>query len=270
MGTSLSNSLEVLDTNTTYDIVFVYDETGFYEKHKKVTETTWTTRTPVAITSNNTINISSGWIGNQNSGTSSYYTGSIDLNNIEVYADGDLVYQPCLLIPYSESKTGSKVVDVYARPRVQSMYEQFGYAPYYTIDEANQNFTLYMGSIYGMKVDKTSPHIIESYVNGTSSYELYSPNLAGKKLLVQRGLVTMSDNSGSQVVNLLKNYDDTNYWVIANQTYLTTTIPNVTGVDMIATESMTTSSFRVVGSTDADTPSAQGTLVFWEAKGYIS
>lgn len=75
---------------------------------------------------------------------------SIDLNSFKIYVDGNLVYQPCLKIPYTLSKTGSKIVDVAYRDRVQDLYEQIGTAPYYTIDETNQNFTLPMGEIYGM------------------------------------------------------------------------------------------------------------------------
>lgn len=73
-----------------------------------------------------------------------------DLNTYKFYIEDELVWQPCLKIPYTESKTGSKIVDAAYRDRVQDMYEQFGYAPYYTIDEENQNFTLPMGEIYGM------------------------------------------------------------------------------------------------------------------------
>ena len=72
----------------------------------------------------------------------------IDLNSFKVYVDGNLVYQPCLKIPYAESKTGSKVVDSIYRDRVNDMYEQFGYAPYYTLGD--NDFTLPMGEIYGM------------------------------------------------------------------------------------------------------------------------
>lgn len=78
------------------------------------------------------------------------FSGSIDLNSIKVYSNGNLIYQPCLKIPYTESKTGSKIVDVAYRDRVQDLYEQTGEALFYTIDEENQNFTLPMGEIYGM------------------------------------------------------------------------------------------------------------------------
>jgi len=74
--------------------------------------------------------------------------GSIDLNAFKIYVNGNLVYQPCLKIPYTESKTGSKVVDRQYRDRVTDMYKQYGYAPYYTLSDTD--FTLPMGEIYGM------------------------------------------------------------------------------------------------------------------------
>ena len=77
-------------------------------------------------------------------------SAEFDINSFKIYGDGNLIYQPCLKIPYTESKTGSKIVDAAYRDRVQDMYEQYGYAPYYTIDEENENFTLPMGEIYGM------------------------------------------------------------------------------------------------------------------------
>ena len=80
----------------------------------------------------------------------------LDLNSVELENNGNLIYQPCLKIPYTESKTGSKIVDAAYRDRVQDMYEQYGYAPYYTIDEENENFTLPMGEIYGMIERKKS------------------------------------------------------------------------------------------------------------------
>ena len=58
-----------------------------------------------------------------------------DLNAFKVYVDGDLVYQPCLKIPYTYSNAERKVVDTAYRSRVQDMYEQFGYTPYYMSDE---------------------------------------------------------------------------------------------------------------------------------------
>ena len=103
------------------------------------------------VTSNLTMRpITSLVLGNSADKQRPLTDGEIDLNDIQVYINGNLVYQPCLKIPYTESKTGSKIVDAAYRDRVQDMYEQYGYAPYYTIDEENENFTLPMGEIYGM------------------------------------------------------------------------------------------------------------------------
>ncbi len=72
----------------------------------------------------------------------------IDLNSVKFYVDGNLVYQPCLKIPYTKSKTGSKIADASVRNRVADMYNQQGYAPYYTLFDTD--FTLPMGELYGM------------------------------------------------------------------------------------------------------------------------
>ena len=86
-------------------------------------------------------------------------TGSIDLKSIAIWADGVPVFNGNktgtdtingIEIPYTLSNTGSKIVDVAYRDRVQDLYSQTGEALYYTIDEKNQNFTLPMGEIYGM------------------------------------------------------------------------------------------------------------------------
>lgn len=76
-----------------------------------------------------------------------YENVKLDLNAFKIYVDGNLVYQPCLKIPYTESKTGSKIVGVNYRERVNDMAEQFGFAPYYTLSDTD--FTLPQGEIYG-------------------------------------------------------------------------------------------------------------------------
>lgn len=64
-----------------------------------------------------------------------FINGSIDLNAFKIYVDDNLVYQPLLRIPYNQSKTGSKIVQSAYRDRVQDMYNQFGWANYYTLLE---------------------------------------------------------------------------------------------------------------------------------------
>ena len=80
----------------------------------------------------------------------SYNKNAFDIYSFKVYIEGDLAYQTGLKIPYTLSKTGSKIVDAAYRDRVQDMYEQYGVAMYYTLDKENENFTLPMGEIYGM------------------------------------------------------------------------------------------------------------------------
>ena len=99
------------------------------------------------------------------------FNGSIDLNAFKIYVDGNLVYQPCLKIPYTQSKTDSKIVDVAYRDRVIDLYEQEGQAGYYTIDEENKNFTLPMGEIYGMIGQRS---LISSTVTETNRVDIYS------------------------------------------------------------------------------------------------
>ena len=131
-------------------------------------------------------------------GGSAGYSGSIDLNSFKIYVDGDLVYQPCLKIPYIESKTGSKIVNSIYRDRVNDMAEQFGYANYYTLDEDNGNFTLPQVELYGLIGQRT---LRDSYRNGINYWELYS-----NRDLEQGGSCT----SGVEVT-FARPFADTNY-----------------------------------------------------------
>lgn len=103
---------------------------------------------------------------------------NLDLNAYKNIVNGAVTNQPCLLIPYSKSSTGSKIVDVAYRGRVQDVYEQYGKALYYTIDEINQNVTLPMGEVYGNILAATKKHFpTPDYVNGITitSYPYTSP-----------------------------------------------------------------------------------------------
>ena len=97
------------------------------------------------------------------------FNGKVDLNSFKVYVDGNLVYQPCLKIPYTLSKTGSKVVNHIYRDRVADMYNQFGNAPYYTLSDTD--FTLPQGELYGMIGQQT---LRKSTVSGINRSFLYS------------------------------------------------------------------------------------------------
>lgn len=76
--------------------------------------------------------------------------GTIDLNTIHIYVDGNLVYQPCLKIPYTKAKTGSKIVDAAWKLRVEDCYNQYGAGNYYLFSSATEQFALPMPDIYGL------------------------------------------------------------------------------------------------------------------------
>ena len=145
----ISSASNIFTTEKEYDIKY---ETDFATYFKVYVNNTQIINQTISISE--TKNIARINLGN-NSGDNieRYFTGSIDLNSFKIYVDGNLVYQPCLKIPYTQSKTGSKIVDVAYRDRVIDLYEQEGKAKYYTIDEPNKNFTLPMGEIYGMIED---------------------------------------------------------------------------------------------------------------------
>lgn len=192
----------------------------------------------ISLNSSEKINSNVNFI---NIGGKGYWTacnGSIDLNAFKIYVDGNLVYQPCLKIPYTESKTGSKIVDVAYRDRVQDVYEQSGTAMYYTIDEENKNFTLPMGEIYGMieqKTDKSTldwhinqirnslsfklnkdgsnsefPYIKETYSNDGLWYRVWSDGWCE-----QGGTINSLGTTSWVEISLLKQMNGSNYTILA-------------------------------------------------------
>ena len=173
-----------IDLTKWYQVKAVYKNQAWNTYYKEVETNNW-----VQIHTNVSDNIGVTIVGERALGYDSnnnyLQNGQLDLNGMEIYVNGDLKYQPCLKIPYSESKTGSKVADVAYRPRVQSMYEQYGKAPYYTIDEANANFTLPMGEIYGMLTNRINKapaikswgaSIIGSLTNNNGVLSGFSPS----------------------------------------------------------------------------------------------
>lgn len=134
-------------------------------------------------------------LGNRGVNGTTPLDGSIDLNAFKIYVDGDLVCQPCLKIPYAESKTGSKIVNSVYRDRVSDMAEQFGYAPYYTLSDSN--FTLPQGELYG-NIQQT---LRNTKQNGISKNYLYSD-----RMQIQTGSCT----SGVEVT-LPVTFADANY-----------------------------------------------------------
>jgi len=107
-----------------------------------------------------TINLSLG-----SSGSDNPFTGSIDLNTLQVIRNEVVVYQPCLRIPYVYSRHGVKIVDMKYKDRVNDCYEQFRTGNYFVIDEENGLFQMPHDTLDG------SVRTIASYRNGKVSYE---------------------------------------------------------------------------------------------------
>ena len=220
---------------------------------------------------------------------------SIDLKSFAIWVDGVPVFNGNITgtdtineiqIPYTLSKTGSKIVDVAYRDRVQSLYSQTGEALYYTIDEPNQNFTLPMGEVYGMITQKanvdltnltnglanvicmTAPTetstassqnpavVIENYVNGTSGYRVYSDGYCE-----QWGETGQASSSTSQTITLLKPFANANYY--ANSVITSSGSAKINRI-INRTKNQFTIAKDTLGGSD---PVATN---LWEAKGYIS
>ena len=255
-GTESTNALSV---NNIYNIKAVFTGSQYIVY---VNGTAWiTVESTLKIANQTNLYIFSGR-------GSSPSAGSQDLKTLYVTVDGVPVFNGnktaidtytiggnTVTIPYTLSKTGSKIVDSVYRTEVTAVYNEYGYAPYYILDETNGNFTLPMGEIYGAMLNKSIPHVVESYQNGTSWYRVYSDGWCE-----QGGSVYIIGPDGGGTVAFLKPYKDTNYQImITNASYLVT-IP--AGIEPAS---------KLSGSMVIDY--GDGTVtgdVYWETKGYIS
>lgn len=79
----------------------------------------------------------------------SLITGGSSVNASQTGTDTYTISGSTVTIPYTLSKTGSKIVDSTYRAQVSAVYNAYGCAPYYTLNEG-VNFTLPQGEIYGM------------------------------------------------------------------------------------------------------------------------
>ena len=173
---------ERLSTLTSYLIKVEFTKTAYNLYVNGILKDTENSTTVINTSTGNTIG---------STGSGSYaFNGSIDLNAFKVYVDGDLVYQPCLKIPYTQTSDGKKIVDSYYRSRVEDEYTQAGYTPYYTLSDTD--YTL-------PTVEEDD--IVAKYENGVTTYTQRA-NLD----LQQTGTAT----SGS-TVQFSKAFTDTNY-----------------------------------------------------------
>lgn len=196
-STNWSNAINTdpLTANNTYYLKAGYDGTNAYLSLS--TDGINYTKTTVELTTQfTTLSLKIGTLYNGTAPILFPY----DLNQFKFYVDNKLVYQPCLLIPYAESSTHSKIVDSFYRDRVLDVYNQKGKARYFTLSDTD--FTLPMGEIYGMMNT-----VVDSYINGTSGYRVYEDGYCE-----QWGYIaTNSSGVNSYTVTLLIPYKDTNY-----------------------------------------------------------
>lgn len=168
---NLNNETFSITTNTNYTVKIGYDGTSYYAKYN----------TGGSDTTIKTVTSSVKWSAAQNhyigrgSGGDQYYTGSIDLKQFSITVDGADVFSgnktgtdtytingSTVSVPYTLSKTGSKIVDSSYRTQVTAVYNEFGYAPYYTLLEG-VNYTLPQGELYGM-INKQAETIPAQYL----------------------------------------------------------------------------------------------------------
>lgn len=229
-----SNRAAILSTTcdgSTYIVQGIFtglqtESPQYYCRAKKITENNWTQQqraeSVAALAGQTSSVVNMGAFAPGGSIQYLFLYGKMGLSCTKIYIDGNLVYQPCLKIPYTESKTGSKIVQSVYRDRVNDMAKQFGYANYYTLDEDNGNFTLPQVELYGLIGDKT---LRDSYYNGVTYWELFS-----NRRLEQGGTC----ESGVEYT-LPKPFADANYVLTIPYSSKTATsfIPSATG-DFIA------------------------------------
>lgn len=102
----------------------------------------------------------------------SFFKGSIDLKEFEVYANGELIFtgwddfkredtytlpsEQVITIPYTLSKDGVRIVDVAHKHLVDQLYAETGKGNYIIIDETNKTFRLPTPDIYSLLEQKAA------------------------------------------------------------------------------------------------------------------
>lgn len=172
---SINTDTFTVTTNTQYTVKIGYSGTSYYCKYN----------TGGADTTIKTVTSASLWGASANhfigrgSGNNVPFLGSIDLKQLSITVDGVEVFNGNktgidvidseISIPYNLTKTGLKIVQSAYRSRVQSMYEKYGWANYFTLSDTD--FTVPYGENLDGHVTK-----IDWYKNGITTWE-YDTNL---------------------------------------------------------------------------------------------
>ena len=129
-----------MSPNTKYKIKIIVKNNLFSCVYSTDNGATWQQDTaPKATNMNITDAIGLIYLGNNS--VQNYWYGSIDLNSFKIYVKGELVYQPCLKIPYTLTSQGNKIVDAQYKSRVEDEEAQAGYTPYDVLEtEITEDF----------------------------------------------------------------------------------------------------------------------------------
>ena len=197
VNVSGENSLQI---NTNYLLKISFNGNNKYSI--KITNIDTGASINNSVTNSNKIpNTSFTCLIGSNAGNS-YLRGSIDLNSFKIYVDGNLVYQPCLKIPYTLTSQGNKIVDVQYKDRVEDEEQQAGYTPYDVLEtEITEDFT---------KVGNVS--IVDGIASGFSASNYLTKTLSfnlGQDIEIYGDFTTSSNLSTSQYLFALKLYSAT-------------------------------------------------------------
>lgn len=109
---------------------------------------------------------------------------------------------------------------------------------------------------------KTAPDVVTSYwvaSDGQSWYRKY------KSGWVEQGGWAILLN-GYATVQLPVSFTNSEYYATTSSNWSNNVMPDFRSADIVSIDSLTNTSFRILGSTNADTPVSNGTAT-WEAKG---
>ena len=232
-----SVGITALSTSTKYYVELIFDGSK-YEVKLSTDNQTWTT--DISINNSNsiyTVSTTQIRLGKAN-GEYEIFTGSIDLKEFYIVEDGVITFRgnqtgtntytingSTVTIPYTLSKTGSKIVDSAYRTQVSMFYNAYGFAPYYTLNEG-VNFTVPQGELYGMMLNRATPYILRQIDDGNGNgYIQYSNNTC---IQYGRKDVSFTSSSTTYDVSLTKSYANASkYRVVATVTGLAAITGNV-------------------------------------------
>ena len=155
-----------LELSTNYEYIYKHEASTGNRTLRVINLDTGVELPEGTVTNTATFSMTSTWNIGIRSNKEYPFNGSIDLNAFKIYVDGNLVYQPCLKIPYTQSKTGSKIVDAFYRDRVQDVYSQGFDKYYYTLDEANKSIDELTGFNQTLSVSKTDDSTVTKFADG--------------------------------------------------------------------------------------------------------